>query len=121
MTTNTEANSQLCSLKEERVKVAKKLNSWLKHLGTLLCTLNSRILISEAEAHYHNICYHCFFCEFKNYKQKLEKRMTLAQNKLGWFGLFPAYNAAHNPVKVMAKTQVIDNHQVMPLTTLCDS
>uniref|UniRef100_UPI00358F0AAA uncharacterized protein n=1 Tax=Myxine glutinosa TaxID=7769 RepID=UPI00358F0AAA len=70
-----------------------------------------------AEVRYHDFCYHRFFCDNHNHKQKLEKK---DESDTEQARKTAAHNAAYNVLKERLKTQVIHNQQVLPLSTVRD-
>ena len=66
-----------------------------------------------ADAHFHEQCYHRFCSDYHNHQEKVNRRGTE-------YRIAAAHNAAYGVVKELLKTEVLDNLEVMPLTSLRD-
>ena len=96
----------------------KKIEPMAEALGnTHLCRKVKGMDLFAAEAHYHDSCYHRFFSDYNNLKQKLEKKNEFDTDQARKIA---AHNAAYNVVKELLKTKVINNQQVLPLSTIRD-
>lgn len=70
-----------------------------------------------AEGHYHYFYYHCFYSDYHNQMQKIEKK---TESNTEQARKTNAHSAAYTDVKKLLKTDVIGNQQILPLITDCD-
>ena len=96
----------------------KKIDSMAETLGkSSLCHRIKGIDLYAANAHYHDVCYHPFYCNYNNHMQRVNEK-TEPNTEKGH--KTAAHSVAYTSVKELLKTEVIGNSSLYLILGTCD-